>query len=126
MDKSQALYHFWSRFGWEAIDELSSYDKGVIESLEIQDRYITYEEQIGSIGETHALTASLWHRSTSWAEIESKAAEIYAYLGEGGVKENYDGGQIWITRQNYRRMPDEGNYDMRRILFNINAEYLSA
>ena len=126
MNKSQALYSFWAGFGWDAIDEQSAYDEGVMESLGIPDRYITYEEQIGSLGDQLALTASLWHRSTAWTDIDTKAAEIYDYIGAGGVKVPYDGGQIWITRVNYRRMPDDGDYDMRRILFNINAEYLSA
>lgn len=125
MTKSEALYAFWNSFGWEAIDELSAYDDGVIESLAIPNHYITYEERISSIDESVMLTASLWHRSTSWAEIETKAAEIYAAIGLGGIKQPYDGGQIWITRIDYRRMADESNYDMRRILFNINAEYLS-
>lgn len=128
MDSSEALNAFWNSFGWEAIDEMSSYDEGAIEALNIPDHYITYEVQIGELGEPVALTGSLWHRSTSWALIEAKAQQICRTIGEGGIKQPYTGGQIWITRRmpSYQRMPDESNYDMRRIIININAEFLSA
>ena len=128
MDKAQALHAFWSSFGWIAIDEHSAYDEGLMEDLGDPDRYITYEGQIGEIDAPVALTASLWHRSASWADVSEKAAEIEAALKNGGVKQDYEGGQIWITRGApfIQRGPIESDFDMRRITIQINAEFLSA
>ena len=69
MDKVQALHSFWNSFGLMAIDESSAYD----ERMDIPDNYITYEVQTSNLGDPVALSASLWYRSTSWADISQKA-----------------------------------------------------
>lgn len=124
MNRAQAFHAFWSSFGMTAIDEQSAYD----ETMELPDKYISYEFGMGEIGDKIALTASIWHRSTSWEFITQKAEEIYRYIGNGGVKVNFDGGQLWITRGSrfYKRGPIEVDPDVRRIIININAESLSA
>lgn len=128
MLKTQALYSFWSSFGWDAIDEQSAYDENAMKALNIPDRYITFESGIGEINEPTALTASLWQRSTSWTEIEQLADQIFQAVGYGGVKVNYAGGQLWITRRDpfSKRGPVIDTADWRRIIININAEFLSA
>lgn len=128
MDKMQALYSFWSSFGIPAIDEQSAYDEKYMEQLGITFPYISFEASVSEIDEPVALSADIWYRSTSWAGIEAKVQEIAAAIGYGGVKVNYDDGQIWIMRGTpaYQRMSAENSFDIRRIHININAEFLSA
>ena len=128
MDKTQALHSFWSSFNIPAIDEQSAYDEGVLESLGVPKRYITYEAATSNLGDALALTASIWDKSTSWAWITQKADEIAAYIGYGGRVLPVDGGYLWIKLGSpfARRMSDENNYDLRRIYLTISAEYLTA
>ena len=125
--RGQALYAFWASFGWAAIDEESSYDENAMEELGDPDRFITFESAVGEIDDTLTLNASLWHRSPSWELIETKAAEIYDAIGFGGVKLAYEGGQLWITRgSNFAKRGASPDYNQRRILLTIHAEFLSA
>lgn len=128
MDKAQALHSFWSGFGWTAIDEQSAYDESTIEDLGVTDKYITYEVGTGNIGDPIALSASLWHRSTSWETISKKADEIAAYIGYSGRVLPVDGGYLWVKLGSpfARRMPVDADYDMRRIYLNISADFLTA
>ena len=128
MDKAQALHSFWSSFSWPAIDEQSAYDTGTMESLGDPDRYITYEVATGSLGDAIQLTASLWHRSTSWAVVSQKADEIAAYIGYGGRMISVDGGYLWVKLVNpfSRRMPDEAERDFRRIFLSISVDFFTA
>lgn len=128
MDKAQAIHTFWSSFDWEAIDEQSAYDTGTMKDLGDPDRYITYEVITGSLGNPLMLTASLWHRSTSWATITNKADEIAAYIGYGGLVFAVDGGRLWIKlgQPFAQRMAAEAGYDMRRIVLSIEVDYLTA
>lgn len=127
-DKAQALHDFWSSFGWLAIDEQSAYDEDVMEKWGNPNKYITYEAATGSLGDSIPLTASLWHRSTSWATVEAMVKTISKAIGIGGKVINIDGGKLWILRREpfSRRMSDEDKNDMRRIIINITAEFLTA
>ncbi len=128
MDKAQAIHQFWSGFTWPAIDEQSSYDEESKDQLSLGDKYITYEVGTSNLGEPIALTASLWHRSTSWEEISKKADEIAAYIGYGGRSIMVDGGYLWLKLSSpfARRMPVEADYDWRRIYLTIQADFLTA
>lgn len=121
MDKAQAYNAFWNSFTWKAYDETT-----VPESLATP--YITYEFKEGFIGDTLPLTISLWTRSTSWAEIEQKAMQIGNAIGLGGTVVDYDGGKLWIKRgaPYAQRMTDPDDRSIRRIVININAEFISA
>ena len=124
MDKAQALHSFWSSFQLTAIDEHSAYD----ESMEFpSNNYITYEVQTANIGNSAALTASLWYRSTSWEDISKKADESAAYIGYGGKVIAIDGGYIWIKLGSpfAQRMPVEQD-SIRRIILNISVDFLTA
>ena len=127
-DKAQALHDFWSSFGWLAIDEQSAYDEDVMEEWGNPNKYITYEAATGSLGDSIPLTASLRHRSTSWATVEAMVKTISKAIGIGGKVINIDGGKLWILRREpfSRRMSDEDKNDMRRIIINITAEFLTA
>jgi hypothetical protein len=127
MDAAQALHSFWSSFGLKAVDERSAYDQSTLDALGIGSNYISYEVAIGEFDQPVALTASLWDRSTSWSTVEQQAKEIYSAIGRGGVKINYDGGQVWITRGNpFSMRADSGSIDMKRIYLNITAEFQTA
>lgn len=123
MDKAQAIHEFWSSFGLAAIDEYSAYD----ESMELPSNYITYEFQSANFGDSVALTASLWYRSTSWKDISKKADEIAEYIGWGGKLLPVDGGYIWIKLGSpfAQRMSVEQD-NIRRIYMNISVDFLSA
>lgn len=121
MDKAQAFHAFWSSFGWKAYEQTTVPDNAPAQ-------YITYEYAEGYIGDTLALSASLWMRSTSWTEIEQKAQEIGSAVGLGGKVLNYDGGKLWITRGATfsQRLEEPTDRSIRRIVININAEFISA
>lgn len=118
MDKWQAITSFWSGFG------LPAYDETIIpESAEMP--YITYESQTDSIGSQLLLTGSLFYRSTSWAEISQKADEIGKYI-ESMSCIKIDDGAVFITKGSpfAQRMSDEDT-NVRRILINIQVEFLT-
>ena len=95
--------------------------------MNLPNNYITYEVQTANIGDSVALTASLWYRSTSWAEISQKADEIAEYIGYHGKVIPFDGGYIWVKLGNpfARRMAVKQD-SIRRILMNISVDFLSA
>lgn len=127
MNKAQALYKFWSGFGIPVIDEQSSYDEETMKQLNIDFPYITYESGVGDFVEEITLAADLYYRSTTWSAIEAKAAEIAEAIGYAGKLVSYDGGAIWIKRQSpiYQRMAADNDFNIRRIHFNVTAEFLS-
>lgn len=121
LNKAQAIYEFWSGFTWPAYDESTVPD-------DAQLPYITFESSTngfddGSLG----LTASLWARSMSWSSVEEKAAEIAARLGEGGNLVPYPSGALWVKRGSpwSQRLSEPDDDSLRRIVLNIEAEYLS-
>ena len=157
MDKYQAIHNFWSSFTLKAYDEntvpdanlsneprlaysevggsetgiIDEYTYGLIDSATGKDlpflARITYNVAVGGFNDNIAMSASLWYRTKSWAEISAKAEEIYDYIGYGGVMVPFDGGAIWIRRGTpfAQRVSDEDD-SFRRILLNIEAEYVSA
>lgn len=123
MDKSQALSYFWNSFGWTALDEQGDYDER--ERLEIGDRYILFENQTGDYTGPVSLTASLYHRSSSWETISLKMQEIADAIGQG-TRLVIDGGYLWIKRQNpFSRHMEDQSRDWRRILLNIEVDFLT-
>lgn len=133
MNKVQALAAFWDSFGWNAFDENSvpeEYPTGV----KLVPPYITYQVATDSLNDYGiALTASLWHKSpdtltkVGWAEVTLKSEEISAAIGRGGKVMPYEGGYLWIKRGSpfAQRMSDPEDDLIRRIVLNIEAEYLS-
>lgn len=123
MDSAQALHQFWSGFEWKA------YDASTVPAKDFEPAIprITYDVSTSEINYPVFLTASLWDRSFSWAAVSQKADEIYSYIGQGGVMVPFDGGAIWITRGSpfSQRVADEDDA-IRRIMININAEFISA
>ena len=121
MTKDEALYSFWSSFGWKAYDELSIPDKK-------QLPYITYESATDKLGNVLTLSGTLWVRSQSWTEIESKREQIEEALNRNGFwKCACDEGYLWITAGTpfARRMTEPTDKNIRRINIQIHAEFLT-
>lgn len=119
-ERWKAIQKFWSKFG------LPAYDEGVVPDG-AQLPYLTYSAAVASFDESVSMTASLWYRSTSWAEISKKADEIDEAVGMGGMLVPYPGGAMWVTRGPVtfaQRMTDPDN-SIRRILLNLTAEFFS-
>lgn len=124
MTKAQALFSFWSGFVLPAYEE-----NAVPTGKDAPDfPYLTYEAVFDSISADTPMSASLWFRSTSWLEAQSKAEEISKAIGRGGKIIPCDGGAIWIKRGSpfAQFMGDEIDDLIRRVYINITAEYLTA
>jgi len=130
MTKEQALHTLWSSFG------LIAYDENTVPTGENAPPfpYITYAVQTGSMDADIMLTASLWYRSTSWAEISQKKDEIANaiyhetwYTGDGEFK--IDGGYMKVRlpdgRSFAQRMNDPSDDMIRRYLLTVNVEFLT-
>lgn len=121
MDRTQALYSFWSSFGLPAYDEQTVPDG-------VQMPYITYETAAGDLYQQVALTASIWYRSNSWSEITQKMENINDELGLGGKVVPFEGGALWIKRGSpfAQRVAEPNDDSVRRYFLNIVAEFISA
>lgn len=119
MNKMQTLHSFWSGFKLKAYDENSVPDEARLP-------YITYEVASDSFDNPLALTASLWYRSSSWAEITEKEQEISDFITRGGRMVAYDDGAMWIQKDSpwAQRMNDDSDDMVRRIVLNISIEFL--
>lgn len=125
MDKWQGLHSFWSQFGLTAYDEASVPTGDDAPPFP----YITYNAGIDTIGNEMILQASIWYRSSSWAQISQKADEISKYLYENEpVRIKIDNGYVWIKRGQpfAQRMRDESDDMIRRIYIVLIVEYLTA
>lgn len=128
MNKEQALNSFWNGFGIPAFDENSVPEyitkDGALVPLE--PPYITYETRTDDFGYPVALTASIWYRSSTWADITAKAQEISDFIGRGGRMIAYSGGAFWIQKASpwASRMDDPADNMIRRIVLNVTVEYL--
>ena len=120
LDKWKAVQAFWGRFGVPAYEQAS-----VPQNVTMP--YITYNGEVGAIGDVLVLSGSVWARDTSWEWISKKADEIAAYIGHGYTISDIDGGYLWITRGQpfAQRMSDE-DPTVKRIYINCNAEFLTA
>lgn len=123
MNKVQAYQSFWESFGLTAYDENTVPDN----AMEINNgKYITYEMSDSEFGSTVALTASLWYKSYSWAEITEKELFISHEISRGGKLIPCEGGAIWIKKGVpwAQRMPDASSDMIRRIVLNVEVDFL--
>lgn len=117
MDSAQALQAFWSSFGLKAYDENTVSETAALP-------YLTYNVSASYFDEPVMMSASLWYKSQSWAEITEKAMQIGKFIGLSGEIIPFDGGYLWIKRGTpfAQRMSDE-NEQIRRIYMNVEVEY---
>ena len=118
MNKWQAINSFWSGFGIPAYDETSVPDDAAFP-------YITYNAAVGEFEHIIQLTASVWYRSSSWADISNKVDEISESIYPYKLL-RVDNGYIYIYKGDpfAQRMADENN-TLRRVYLILYAEFLS-
>ena len=116
-DKWTAIQRFWSGFGLTAYDENTVPENAVLP-------YITYSASTAGLDETVYMTASLWYRSNSWAEVSQKAEGIGGLIG-GGYGVGYDNGRMWVNKASpfAQRMSDESDAQIRRIVLQVTADF---
>lgn len=119
MDKWQAVQAFWGGFSIPAYDENTVPDGAVMP-------YITYETSASDFGNALTQTASLWYHSPSWADISKKADAISDRITRGGIMIPYGESAVWIRKGSpFAQRMDDPNDDMiRRIVLNVNIEFL--
>ena len=123
MDKWQAQDAFWNSFGIPAYDENVDLDIDDIEGF----NHITYQAMGGNLGQMLLLSASLWYKSNSWAEISQKADEILQRIYKGVVV-RLDNGYFWLKvpeNTPFAQRMDSGQGNIRRMYISIEAESLS-
>ncbi len=121
MTKGQAIQNFWSGLGIPAYDETSVPDNA-------EFPYITYSVHIGAVGDICPTNVSLWDRSYSWKWISEKTEYIsgmIARMNPPSIK--IDGGRLYITKGTpfAQRLGDPSDDMIRRMLLNINYEFLT-
>ena len=121
MTKGQAIQKFWESFGLTAYDETAVPDDAPFP-------YITYSVATDSIGGIVMRNTSLWYRSYSWKEISEKTEDIArAIVKMHPASVKIDGGRLYITKGMpfAQRMGDTTDDAIRRMLLNINYEFLT-
>lgn len=122
MTKGQAIHAFWSGFGLKAFDQTSVPDNEPYP-------YITYTVKTDSYDNIVYMDASIWYRSESWKEISEKTEEIAEYIvSMHPATIPIDNGRLYIVKGTpfAQRMADESDRLVKRMLLNINVEYLTA
>ena len=121
MTKAAAIYQFWNSFG------LTAYEENTVPA-DAAFPYITYQLVTDSFDREIPLTASLWYRSESWTDINSKTEEISQKISRGGKIIPCDGGAIWLKRgQPFAQNMGDENYNIiKRKYLNITAEFMTA
>lgn len=123
MDKGQALFNFWSKFG------LPAYDENTVPE-DTGERYITYNTVFDSIGNMVNLYGNIWDvNSTSWEFVSKKAEEIGKAIEEQyPISYAIENGRLYIAKGTpfAQRMSDPSSDRVRRIYINLQAEYLTA
>lgn len=119
MNKAQAINEFWNGF------DLPAYDENTVPDDASLPR-ITYSVVEDNWESTCQISASLWYRGTSWAEIEAKKDEIAKALSRGGIVKKIEDGFVWIKRGEpfSQRMGDEDD-TIRRIYLITQVDYLT-
>lgn len=120
MDKTQAYYYLWSRFGIPAYDETSVPDDAVAP-------YITYQVVLDSYDDPVIATASVWYRGTSWEPIDLKVIEITGIIGN--MKPiALDDGYMYVNKGTpwAQRMADDTDRTVKRYILNLGVEFLTA
>lgn len=123
-DKWQAQQAFWSGFGLTAYDELTVPDKAVMP-------YITYEAVSGNLDAKTQVSANLYYRSNSWAEISQKADQIaQSIYNDLRPAIPILGGYMMIRLPNgtmhSERIDEPADDSVRRIRFTVELEFLTA
>lgn len=123
MDKWQAQDTFWNGFGIDFYDENTVPDDAVMP-------YGTYQAIDGSLDGTTIVSASIWYRGNNWNDISQKASEISEHIYTMPPAIKIDTGYMKIRLPDgtpfAQRMSDPEDSQVRRILLNVEIEFLTA
>ena len=138
MDKWEAQHDFWNSFGVPAYEEHSVPDDAPFPRITYQASSSVFESPV-------PITASVWTKSTSWAQADSIADLIELYIlnqgrsiqmpkGEGTITVNIpvckpiDNGymRIFIGDTTFaQKMDDPNDNQIKRTILNVNFEFMS-
>jgi hypothetical protein len=135
LDKWQAQQAFWEGFGLPAYDERTVpeevWNEVLQKMVKVEMPYITYEAVGGDLGAQTTISASLWYRSNSWAEISQKADQIaqqIALAEKPAIK--IDNGFMKVRLPDgmpfAQRMDEPSDKQVRRIVLTVEIEFLTA
>jgi hypothetical protein len=135
LDKWQAQQAFWEGFGFPAYDERTVpeevWNEVLQKMVKVEMPYITYEAVGGDLGAQTTISASLWYRSNSWAEISQKADQIaqqIALAEKPAIK--IDNGFMKVRLPDgmpfAQRMDEPSDKQVRRIVLTVEIEFLTA
>ena len=121
MTKAAAIYQSWNGFG------LKVYEENTVPT-DAAFPYITYQLVTDSFDREIPLAASIWYRSENWTTINAKTEEISRKISRGGKIIPFDGGAIWLKRDQpfAQSMVDESDDLIKRKYLNITAEFMTA
>ena len=124
MNKEQAWHSFWAGFTYSG-SSIPAYDETSTPDDASMPR-ITYEGASDNFGEQIASSASVWTRSSSWAEAEAIKKQIEDAITRGGVMIRTDTGAIWLKRGRpfSQRLGDPSDDLIRRIVINLEVEFI--
>lgn len=132
MNKQQAYYDFWSRFGVLAFEENAVPNEETIQDMIAAGKakakypYITYQVLIDDMDGVLVPTASIWDKNTSWQRVDELANTISEYISRMPTIK-LDNGRMYI----YKGSPfaqHEGNDDdntVKRNILNVGVEFLT-
>jgi len=120
MDKWQAQHEFWSSFGVPAYEEHSVPDGAPFPR-------ITYEAATSVFESLVSITASIWIRSTSWADADALAEAIEEHIKNMGCPEIKNGRfRVYIGNTTFaQRMDDPNDDQIKRIVINVTMEFMT-
>lgn len=118
MTKSKALNAFFNRFG-------TAYPSTAV-PMDVEFPYITYENNIGNVGETRSCNMTLWYHTDSEAIPNNKADEIADVIGLGGLILSVDNGAIWVKRGTpwCQSINDANDSSIKGRLLTLELEYM--
>ena len=121
MNKTEALYSFYSSFGLPAYEENSVPKDAAMP-------YITYEVVTDSLSDYKtSITAQLWYKSNSWVKCNALAEELSERL-RGGYRIKVDKGcMVLYTGTPFAtNVPYEDDKTIKHKLINIECDYITS
>ena len=122
MDNWQAQYEFWNSFGIPAYEE-TSVPKGAAYP------YITYQAVDGVFGAVLPVNASIWTRTTSWTQADTKANEIKEFIKTMGYPK-IEGGRyrVFINSDSMwaQSMNDPNDDQIKRKRLDVRFEFMTS
>lgn len=124
MDKWKAQDTYWNSFGMQAYNELTV-PESAKQIIDQGGYLLTYQAVSGSLNGPMTVSASLYHRSNSWASIMQRTTEMERIIDR---QIPIDGGAVKFRKPvtNFAQpMSDATDPQVRRILLTVEVEFLA-